>query len=134
MSTQPKKILKAKDAMDTELNYIDGMATAVEAAEMMRARNTDTLLVHKRHDDDAIGIVSVQDLITRVSLEERRPMTVNVYEIMTKPVIAVPASMDVRYAIRLMVRAKIRRAPVEENGEYIGILSLSSLITKQHLF
>lgn len=83
---------------------------------------------------NAIGVVTVQDLITRVALEERRPMTVNVYEIMTKPVIAVPASMDVRYAIRLMVRANIRRAPVEENGKYIGILSLASLITEKHLF
>jgi len=134
MSNQRQEILRAKDAMDTELNYIDGMATAVEAAEMMRQAKTDTLLVRKRHDDDAIGVVSVQDLITQVALAERRPLTVNVYEIMTKPVIAVPASMDVRYAIRLMVRANIRRAPVEENGEFIGILSLSSLISKKHLF
>jgi len=59
---------------------------------------------------------------------------VNVYEIMTKPVITVPADMDIRYVARLIFRAGIRRAPVEEHGEIIGMISLSSLILDNELF
>lgn len=129
-----QKIIRAKDVMSRELNYIDGMATAKEAADMMRQNKVDTLLVKKRHPDDAIGVVAVQDLITEVVLSGRSPMSVNVYEIMTKPVIPVPASMDIRYVVRMLVRAGIRRAPVEENGAYIGMVSLAALIMDEHLF
>jgi len=67
-------------------------------------------------------------------LTERSPLAVNVYEIMTKPVISVPANMDLRYAVRLMARANIRRAPVEENGEYIGLVSFTELIMGKFVF
>ena len=42
--------------------------------------------------------------------------------------------MDVRYVANLMVNVGIRMAPVEENGEYIGIVSLSDLILDNLLF
>jgi len=53
---------------------------------------------------------------------------------MTKPIITVPADMDIRYAARLIYRAGIRRAPVEDKGEIIGMISLSSLILDNELF
>ncbi len=134
MSYTKKELIRAKELMSTDLHFIDGMATAAEAAELMRLKNTDTLLVHKRNENDAFGIVSVQDLVTKVILPERAPLSVNVYELMTKPIISVPADMDVRYVVRLMVRVGIRRAPVEENGAYIGMISLSSLILDGGLF
>ncbi len=134
MPEEPKTKLRARDVMVRDLHYIDGMATAEEAAEMMRHNKTDTLLVTKRHPDDAVGMVAVQDLIKKVVLTERSPLAVNVYEVMTKPVISVPANMDVRYVVRLMSRADIRRAPVEENGEYIGLVSFTELIMGKFIF
>ena len=107
---------------------IDGMATAREAVEKMRSERVSSLLVGKRHDDDAWGIVAVQDLIKGVIIAGRLPSEVNVYEIMTKPIITVPADMDIRYVARLLYNAEIRRAPVEEGGELIGMISLSSLV------
>jgi CBS domain-containing protein len=53
---------------------------------------------------------------------------------MTKPVITVPADMDVRYVARLLHRAGIRRSPVEEGGELVGMISLSSLVLENELF
>ncbi|HID02909.1 MAG TPA: histidine kinase, partial [Desulfobacterales bacterium] len=49
--------------MRTDLKTIDGMATAREAAAKMRAENKRCLLVEKRHQDDAWGIIVVQDFI-----------------------------------------------------------------------
>jgi CBS domain-containing protein len=113
---------------------IDGMATAKEAAAKMRAEKVSYLLVDRRHPDDAWGIVVVQDFIKGVIIPGRSPAQVNVYEIMTKPVITVPADMDIRYATRLIYRAGIRRAPVDDKGEIVGMLSLRSLILDQELF
>jgi CBS domain-containing protein len=110
------------------------MATAKEAAARMRSEKVSCLLVDKRHPDDAWGIIVVQDFIKGVIIPGRSPSEVNVYEIMTKPVITVPADMDIRYVARLIHRAGIRRAPVEEKGEIIGVISLSSLILDNDLF
>jgi CBS domain-containing protein len=120
--------------MTTEVISIDGMATAREAAAKMRSAKVSCLLIKKRHDDDAWGIVVVQDFVKEVMVPGRSPHEVNVYEIMTKPVITVPADMDIRYVARLLYRAGIRRAPVEEGGEIVGMISATSLILDNDLF
>jgi len=134
MLPEENPIIRAKDVMQKKLIAIDGMATAQEAAALMRAENKSCLLIQKRNADDAWGIVVVQDFIKGVFVAGRSPSEVNVYEIMTKPVITVPADMDIRYVARLLFQAGIRRAPVEEKGELIGMISLSSLILENELF
>lgn len=118
----------AKDAMVKNIIFIDGMATAKEAVDLMRKKNIEALIVEKRNEHDAYGIVVVQDFIKGVIIQERTSEEVNVFEIMTKPVVSVPGKMDVRYVARLLVRTGLRMAPVEENGKYIGMISLSSII------
>ncbi|MFZ5761184.1 MAG: CBS domain-containing protein [Thermodesulfobacteriota bacterium] len=127
-------IVRARDVMRRQVGYIDGMATAREAATMMRAEKHSALIVKKRHSDDAWGIVVVQDLIRGVLIAGRASHEVNVYEIMTKPVITVPADMDIRYVARLIFNAGIRRAPVEDRGELVGMIALSSLVLENELF
>jgi len=134
MGNDQKTIVRAKDVMQKEIISIDGMASAKEAAVKMRTEDVFCLLVNKRHQDDAWGIVVVHDLIRGVIISGRSPENVNVYEIMTKPIITVPADMDIRYVIRLIYRAGIRRAPVEDNGKIVGIVSLSSLVLNHDLF
>lgn len=118
----------ARDAMAKNIVFIDGMATAKEAVELMRNESVEALLIKKRHEQDAYGIVVVQDFIKGIIIQERTSEEVNVFEIMTKPIISVPATMDVRYVARLLVRAGLSMAPVEEDGKYIGMISLSSII------
>ena len=127
-------IIRARDVMQKGIVSIDGMATAREAAAKMRSEKVSSLLVKKRHADDAWGILVVQDFIKGVIISGRDPAEVNVYEIMTKPIITVPADMDIRYVARLLYRSGIRRAPVEDGGELIGMVSLSSLILDNELF
>ena len=127
-------IIRARDVMNQRVVSIDGMATAKEAAAKMRSEKVASLLVKKRHPDDAWGILVVQDFIKGVIIPGRSPSEVNVYEIMTKPVITVPADMDIRYVARLIYRAGIRRAPVEDEGKLVGIISLTSLILDNELF
>ena len=120
--------------MSNKVVYIDGMATAKEAVELMRREKVEALIVQKRHEKDANGIVVLKDLIRGVIVADRTAEEVNVYEIMTKPVICVPGNMDVRYVARLLIRAGLRIAPVEENGEFIGMVSLTTLILDNVLF
>jgi len=110
------------------------MATAKEAAAKMRSEKVSCLLVEKRHADDAWGILVVQDFIKGVIMPGLSPDEVHVYELMTKPIITVPADMDIRYVARLICRAGIRRASVEDGGELVGMISLSALILDNDFF
>ena len=134
MVSDNTKIVSAKDVMHEQILTIDGMATAREAVARMRSERVFSLLVKKRHANDAWGILVVQDLIKGVIIPGRSPDDVHVYEIMTKPIITVPADMDIRYVARLAYRVGIRRSPVEDGGELIGMISLSSLILDNKLF
>ena len=134
MDSNSRRVVRATDVMNKAVTSIDGMATAKDAAEKMRIHRVNELLVEKRNSDDAWGIIVVQDLIQGVILEGRSSEDVNVYEIMSKPVITVPADMDVRYVARLLYRAGIRRAPVEEGGKLVGMISLASLVLENELF
>ena len=127
-------IIRARDVMRKGIISIDGMATAKEAAAKMRVEKVSCLLVEKRHIDDAWGMLVVQDFIKGVIISGRSPDEVHVYEIMTKPIITVPADMDIRYVARLINHAGIRRAPVENGRELIGMISLSSLILDNEFF
>jgi len=134
MTAEQSKIVRARDVMSTRIISIDGMATAKEAAQKMKEENVQSLLVTKRHENDVWGLVVVQDLITGVLIPAKKAENVNVYEIMTKPILSVPADMDVRYVARLLYRTNMRRAPVEENGQLVGMITLSALVLENDLF
>ncbi len=124
----------AKEVMTKKLIFINGMATAKEAVEIMRKEKVESLIVKKRHHQDVCGIVNVHDFIKGVIIKDKTSEEVNIYEIMTKPLISVPANMDIRYVAKLLIITGIRMAPVEENSEYIGMVSLSDLILENLLF
>lgn len=128
MENEQLKYVTAKDVMQNQVVMIDGLATAREAVELMRTEHVNALIVKKRDSKDAYGIVVVKDLVKGVIIPDRKSDEVNVYEIMSKPVISVPADMNIRYVPRLMMKAGIQIAPVIENNEYIGMISMSNLI------
>ena len=134
MVSDNTSIIRARDVMRKGIVSIDGMATAKEAAAKMRSEKVSCLLVKKRHADDAWGILAVQDFIKGVIMQGLSPDEVHVYELMTKPIITVPADMDIRYVARLIYRAGIRRASVEDGGELVGMISLSALILDNDFF
>ncbi|CAG35079.1 CBS domain-containing protein [Desulfotalea psychrophila] len=129
-----KKLVRARDVMRKQVPTIDGMATARDAANMMKEHQVSSLIVNKRDENDAYGLISIQDLITEVMIPAREADMVNVYELMTKPIISVSADMDIRYVIRLLHRVNMRRAPVEENGHLVGMVTLTSLVLDHDLF
>ena len=132
--TTKRSFQSAKDVMTKKIVFVDGMATAKEAVEIMRREKVEALIVKKRHPQDAHGIIMVHDFIKGVIILDKTSEEVNVFEIMTKPVISVPGNMDMRYVANLLIKVGLWIAPVEENGEYIGMVSLSDLILDNLLF
>ena len=73
-------------------------------------------------------MLTFKDIAKKVIAENRAPERVNVFEIMTKPVIAVHADMDIRYCARLFSRFHISHAPVVENDKVVGFVSYYLLV------
>jgi len=123
-----KKIIKARDIMHEQHLELDGMATVKEALDAMKAENATVIIVNKRHEHDAFGIVLLPDIAKKVLARDRAPNRVNVYEIMSKPVLSLDPDMDVRYCARMFDRFGLSNVPVIENGQVIGIVSYSELV------
>lgn len=122
------KIIRVKEVMKTSFTSIDGAATVSEALKLMKANVTSVLIVNKRHDDDEYGMITSGDIARHILAKDRAPERVNVYEIMTCPVIKVHPEMDIRLCSRLFANYNLIRAPVVENGKIIGIVSPNSLV------
>ena len=71
------------------------------------------------------------DIAHHVLAKDKAPERVNVYEIMTKPVISVHPDMDIRYCSRLFAMYGLLRAPVLDGREVIGTISSNALVLKE---
>ncbi len=123
-----KNVIKARDVMRSNYLEVDGMTTVAEALSRMRAEQSRVAIVKKRNENDAFGIVLLSDIAKLVLAKDRAPDRVNVYEIMSKPVIPVEPDMDVRYVARMFDQFGLSNAPVLEKGEVIGIVSYEELV------
>ncbi|MCG9885362.1 MAG: CBS domain-containing protein [Cyanobacteria bacterium] len=121
--------MKASDIMTSNVVTIRGAATVADAIELMRSRSLRALIVNRRHDRDAYGIVTETDIVYKVVAYGTDPKTVRVHEIMTKPCIVVNADLEVEYIARLFANTGIRRAPVID-GRLVGIVSVSDILNK----
>ncbi len=124
---KPRQIVRVRDVMDDRYLELDGLRTVKEALEAIRTGASMPIIVKKRHEDDEYGIVVRADIIKKVLAKDRAPERVNIYEIMSKPVISVRPEVDVRYCARLFQRFALSVAPVVQNGEILGIVGYKGL-------
>lgn len=123
-----KTIVRVRDVMKREFDIVDGMMSVKDALEAMKHVETKSLIVDKRDDDDEYGLLLLSDIAKRVLAKDRSPERVNVYEVMTKPVISMHAHMDIRYCARLFDQFGLSRAPVIESQELLGIVSYTDMV------
>lgn len=127
---QLENIVRVRDVMKTDIDIVDGMLTVTEALKSMQYPDTRTLIVDKRHEDDEYGVVMFRDMAKKVLARDHSPDRVNIYEIMSKPVISVHPDMDIRYCTRLLDRFGLSRAPVLEQHKIVGLVSFTDIVLK----
>lgn len=102
-------------------------ATVREVAELMRDRNVGSVVLveHGR----PVGVVTDRDLAVNI-LSYGRGASDEVREHASAPVVTGNPEMDLEEAAAEMVLAKIRRLPVMDGEQLVGIVTMDDLAVK----
>lgn len=131
--TEKKQTINVRDVMKRNINMAEGLDTVETALKKMEHQDNHTLIVNKRNEDDEYGIVLLSDIAKKVIAKDRSPERVNLYEIMSKPVVCVREDMDIRYCARLFDSFGLRLAPVldkDDCDKLVGTVSYNDIVLK----
>jgi predicted transcriptional regulator len=123
-----KTLIRVKDVMRPDFDLVDGMETVAEVLKKSEHPESKCFIVDTRHENDEYGIVLLSDIAKKVLARNRAAERVNIYEIMTKPVVSVDPNMDIRYCARLFENLGLGRAPVLDNGKVVGIVGYTDIV------
>lgn len=124
------QMVRVKDVMKSDFDLINQIATVADALKQAKHLDTECLLVDRHDTDDEYGIVLLSDIAKKVLGADKAADRVNVYEIMSKPVISVTPEMDIRYCARLFERFGLTLAPVIKEGKVLGIVSYRDIVLR----
>lgn len=122
--------MKAADIMHKGVEVISSSATVADALRKMRQLKVSSLIVERRNKDDAYGIFSKTDIITKVidaGPKRKNLSKIKVFEIMSKPLVTVSPGLAIKYCIRLMIKSGVTRVPVFDGKRLVGILSMTDI-------
>ncbi|MFP4146349.1 MAG: CBS domain-containing protein [Halorhodospira sp.] len=128
MSEQQQSIVRVIEVMQDNLILLNGLVTVRDALVKMKETGDKAVLVDKRDENDEYGLVLLSDIAKQVLAHNRAPARVNLYEVMSKPVVSVRSSMDIRYCARLFERMGIAVAPVIDIDEVLGMVRYEDLV------
>ena len=120
--------MKAKDIMSKDVACVQPDETVVRAAQMMKQHQCGSIPVCSGSKVE--GIVTDRDIALRCIAEGKDANQSKVRDIMTaSPAMGSP-EMDVNDAARLMSEKQIRRLPIIENNNLVGMLALGDISTE----
>lgn len=123
--------MKLKEVMTTEVAVVKPEDTVEEAAKLMKKHNIGSIPVC--NDEKVVGIVTDRDITLRSVAEGSNTTRQTVRTIMSSnPVLGKP-DMDVHDAARIMSERQIRRLPVVDNDNLVGMVALGDIALENKL-
>ena len=120
---------KARDIMTPGADYIDLTATVAEAAEKM-AQNDYGAMPICNGEGRLQGMLTDRDIVVKVIAAGKDPRQTKVEELADQPeVVTIGADDSIDEALQTMKRHKVRRLPVIDGTELVGIVSQGDIAT-----
>jgi len=117
--------MKIREIMTTDLVTTAPSTPVTQAARLMRDADIGDVLV--RDGGQLVGILTDRDIACRVVADGLDANQVSVGDFMSRDLFTGMPDWDVNNASDLMAEQQIRRLPILENGQLVGIVSLGDL-------
>ena len=121
------KQITVKDIMNKSVISVDASMTINEAAKMMEDAKVGSVIVME--NNSPIGIVTDRDFAVKVAAHAYQIST-PVKQIMSSPLIAIGPDESVWMISDLMYSRKVRKLPVIDNEQVIGIVTATDLVNQ----
>jgi CBS domain-containing protein len=121
------KEITVKDIMSKSVIAVDASITVNEAAKMMEDAKVGSVIVME--NNMPIGIVTDRDFAVKVAAHAYQIST-PVKQIMSSPLIAISPDETVWMISDLMYTRGVRKLPVIENEQVIGIVTATDLVNQ----
>lgn len=109
--------------------FVEKDATIREVAKIMAKKSIGSVLVGSA--ENVLGIFSERDMLVKIVAKEIDCRVAKVGDYMTSPIKTVNVNMSVFDAQNVMIENHIRRVPIRDNGEVVGIVSARNIM--EHL-
>lgn len=116
--------MKVENVMTKSVASLNPDDTIDKAAQVMMENNIGSLPVCQQ--GKIIGILTDRDISIR-SVGNKAPNSKTARDIMSSNPVTTSPDMDVKDVSRIMSERQIRRVPVVENNNVVGIVSLGDL-------
>jgi diguanylate cyclase (GGDEF)-like protein len=118
------------ELMTTEITRVQVDASLAEAARAMYEKRLSCLLIDS--GKETVGILTERDLTRALSVMLDTGEHGTVEEIMTSPLITIPAQSDYNVAIKLLKQSRCRRLVVTRPDDTVcGLITRSDLLSAQ---
>lgn len=119
-------LMKVKDLMSNNIIYATDKNTLKDASSLMKTYDIGFLPIKK--DNDYIGVITDRDIIIK-AIGNHKNIDTYINEIMTNKIISIDREEDIKEALKLMSDYQIRRLMVVHKENYVGVLSLSDILS-----
>ena len=120
---------KARDIMETDVEFVSADDTVEQAAKKMKQSDTGALPICNE-DKRLEGMITDRDIAVKVVAEGKDPKGTKVREIADQPeVVTIGADDSIDEALRTMKDKRVRRLPVIDGTQVVGIISQGDLAT-----
>jgi CBS domain-containing protein len=116
---------EVREVMTENPVMLEAEDTLVEAAREMRDQDIGDVLVMK--DSKLCGIVTDRDITVRSTADGKDPNQVKLGDICSQEMVTIGADRPVSEAVGLMRNRALRRLPVVEGDQPVGIVSIGDL-------
>ena len=117
--------IRVDDYMTRKVVTADEKTTVSDVARTMGKKRIGSVVVTR--SEEPIGIFTERDLLTTF-LTEGRSLSVMVGEACSSPLWAIPVGTPINVAAYVMASKHVRRLPVVENDEMVGIITARDLV------
>lgn len=118
-----------RETMTRDPRSITPRDPIVGAARLMRDQDIGSVPVTEA--GKLVGMLTDRDLALRVIADGKSPQSTTVAEVFSPDPVTTGPDQDLDEALRLMARHQVRRLPVVEEGQLVGILAQADVALEE---